>query len=172
MNGTNLNFSHDYNPVGPLAYLITFRTYGTWLHGDERYSTDRKKANTPGSPMIVPNTRLREVKKSHLKYPPVKIDQKQREVVDSTIRQVIAYKKWILHGLNVREDHVHIVLTADKGPELAVNSMKSWCTRRLRENGLLSFQIEPWSRHGSTRYLWDERELRDAVNYVLYGQGE
>ncbi|MGH9840991.1 MAG: hypothetical protein ACREEM_19730 [Blastocatellia bacterium] len=25
----------------PLAYLITFRCYGTWLHGDERGSVDR-----------------------------------------------------------------------------------------------------------------------------------
>jgi hypothetical protein len=25
----------------PLAYLITFRCYGTWLHGDKRGSIDR-----------------------------------------------------------------------------------------------------------------------------------
>ena len=25
----------------PLAYLITFRSYGTWLHGDKRGSVDR-----------------------------------------------------------------------------------------------------------------------------------
>jgi hypothetical protein len=25
----------------PLAYLITFRCYGTWLHGDSRGSVDR-----------------------------------------------------------------------------------------------------------------------------------
>ena len=25
----------------PLGYLITFRCYGTWLHGDERGSIDR-----------------------------------------------------------------------------------------------------------------------------------
>ena len=25
----------------PLAYLISFRCYGTWLHGDERGSIDR-----------------------------------------------------------------------------------------------------------------------------------
>ena len=27
----------------PLAYFISFRTYGTWLHGDERFSVDRKQ---------------------------------------------------------------------------------------------------------------------------------
>jgi hypothetical protein len=25
----------------PLAYFITFRAYGTWLHGDKRGSVDR-----------------------------------------------------------------------------------------------------------------------------------
>jgi hypothetical protein len=25
----------------PLAYLISFRAYGTWLHGDRRGSVDR-----------------------------------------------------------------------------------------------------------------------------------
>jgi hypothetical protein len=27
----------------PLAYFISFRTYGTWLHGDERGSVNRKQ---------------------------------------------------------------------------------------------------------------------------------
>jgi hypothetical protein len=27
----------------PLAYLITLRTFGTWLHGDERGSVSRKR---------------------------------------------------------------------------------------------------------------------------------
>ena len=35
----------------PLAYFITFRAYGTWLHGDERGSVDRLH-NTFGSPSL------------------------------------------------------------------------------------------------------------------------
>jgi hypothetical protein len=38
----------------PLAYLISFRTYGTWLHGDNRGSTSRKQ-NKYGTPRIAPN---------------------------------------------------------------------------------------------------------------------
>jgi hypothetical protein len=40
----------------PLAYLITFRCYGTWLHGDERGSIDRFH-NRYKSPYIAPNQR-------------------------------------------------------------------------------------------------------------------
>jgi REP element-mobilizing transposase RayT len=170
MNATNPNYSHTYNPVGPVAYFITFHTYGTWFHGDDRGSINRKGNNTPGSPMIAPDPQLEKIERSRLKHPPVKINPEQCKIIDSTIREVIAHNKWMLHALNVRTEHVHLVLTANKRPELVMNSLKSWCTRRLRENGLLSAKTEPWSRHGSTRYLWDERELRDAMNYVLYGQ--
>jgi len=31
----------------PLAYLISFRAYGTWLHGDRRGSVDRFHKSTP-----------------------------------------------------------------------------------------------------------------------------
>ena len=30
---------------GILAYFSTFRTYGTWLHGDDRGSTDRSHSD-------------------------------------------------------------------------------------------------------------------------------
>jgi hypothetical protein len=40
----------------PLAYLITFRSYGTWLHGDQRGSIDRFH-NRYKSPYIEPNPR-------------------------------------------------------------------------------------------------------------------
>src|SRR5262249_42685946 len=44
----------DMGPDRPLAYLITFRCYGTWLHGDERGSTDRHR-NQYGTPFIPSN---------------------------------------------------------------------------------------------------------------------
>lgn len=40
---------------GPLAYLITFRTYGTWLHGDDRYSMDRHEKNIYRTPNVLPS---------------------------------------------------------------------------------------------------------------------
>jgi len=38
----------------PLAYLITFTTYGTWLHGDPRGSVDREH-NVWGTPFLDPD---------------------------------------------------------------------------------------------------------------------
>jgi len=43
----------------PLGYLITCRTYGTWLHGDARGSVDRDH-NVYGTPMRDPNSALQQ----------------------------------------------------------------------------------------------------------------
>ncbi|MCA1605476.1 MAG: hypothetical protein LC775_08420 [Acidobacteria bacterium] len=43
----------------PLAYLISFRAYGTWLHGDKRGPMSRKQ-NKYGTPRIAPNPRLQQ----------------------------------------------------------------------------------------------------------------
>ena len=43
----NIRFSWDGNEC-PLAYLITIRTFGTWLHGDSRGPVDRDGNNIKG----------------------------------------------------------------------------------------------------------------------------
>jgi len=170
MNATNPDYKHPYNPAGPAGYLLTFHTYGTWLHGDDRGSIDRKSNNIPGTPML-PTDQVRVYKeRGRLKQPPVTFNSSQCISIDSTIKDVIAYNKWILHAVNVRTEHLHLVVTAIKSPEVVVNSLKSWCTRRMREQGLWEKELSPWSRHGSTRYLWNEVEIAEACRYVLYGQ--
>ena len=37
----------------PLAYLLTLRTYATWLHGDDRQSVDRNGNNIYGRPDLL-----------------------------------------------------------------------------------------------------------------------
>ena len=166
MNYSGPKRKKEFNPVGPMGYLITFRTYGTWLHGDKRGSVNRKE-NIPGTPVINANTAFVKKEASQLKHPPVRLDTQQRSLVEQTIRDVADHNKWILHALNALPEHVHIVLTAMKRPEPVMNSIKSWCTRRLRENELISEDINPWTRHGSTRYLWDEKDVHDACVYVM-----
>jgi hypothetical protein len=42
----------------PLGYLITIRSYGTWLHGDARGSMDRRNYNKFGEPKRPVNSNL------------------------------------------------------------------------------------------------------------------
>lgn len=156
--------------MGPAGYFLTIHSYGTWLHGDERGSIDRKNHNVPGTPMVAANAECKKMERKLLKQPPVQFKKSQRILINRTISEVASYNKWYLHAINVRIEHVHVVVTASKSPESVMNSFKSWATRRMREAGLWINTLSPWARHGSTRYLWYEKEIYEACRYVLDGQ--
>jgi len=42
----------------------------------------------------------------------------------------------------------------------------------MREAGTWQSGRSPWVRRESKKYLWTEKELMDAIAYVLYDQGE
>jgi REP element-mobilizing transposase RayT len=77
-----------------------------------------------------------------------------------------------LHALNARTNHVHVVASIGSlEPCRALNAFKSYATRRMRENGNWQLPHSPWADRGSTRYLWNERSLALAIDYVINGQG-
>lgn len=154
----------------PLGFLITFRCYGTWLHGDVRGSVSLQQ-NMPGSPLLEPAPRLERYRLRQLQHAAVTLDDQLRGVVDRTIHEVCEHQGWQIHACNVRSNHVHVVVTAACPPEKVMNALKSWSTRRLREAHLLGPDTKPWSRHGSTRYLWNQHALEAACLYTTEGQG-
>jgi len=156
----------------PLAFLITFRSYGTWLHGEERGSIDRRNYNRYGAPSMPPNKRLLAEETIALRHAPVVLNLEQRTVVEDAIREVCDQRKYTLHAVNARSNHVHSVVTARCKPEHVLNSFKSYATRRLRETNVLNETIRPWARHGSTPYLWTADEVQRAIDYVINGQGD
>ena len=156
----------------PLGYLITFRCYGTWLHGDERGSIDRFH-NRYKSPYLPKSDRRRRLNQRKLKSEPLSLDAKQRKSVDRALRQVCAYREWELHAVNVRTNHVHVVVSIGQTkPEQALNSFKSYATRQMRQDGSWVKSHSPWADKGSNRYLWNERSLAHAIDYVIRKQGE
>jgi len=52
--------------TSPLGYLITFPCYGTWLHGEERGSVDRRRYNRYGTPDMPPNIKVLEDEETSL----------------------------------------------------------------------------------------------------------
>ena len=54
------------NHPTPLAYFITLRAYGTWLHGDPRGSVNRTR-NRYGLPGIQGNQRLHQMMQESMK---------------------------------------------------------------------------------------------------------
>ena len=82
-----MDYEYNYNEF-PLAYLITLRTYGTWLHGDEKLSVDRHGFNVYGTPRQVENKKLKGFMFQELKYKPFLLDENQCKVVESAIVEV------------------------------------------------------------------------------------
>jgi REP element-mobilizing transposase RayT len=155
----------------PLAYLLTFRTYGTWHHGDQRGAVDRNHFNGFGSPAMPFTAKLAEAEAARQKGPTVVLDDSQRHSVDEAIKEVCNYREYTLHALNVRTNHVHAVVAAELEPEKIVEAFKSYATRRLRHDGLTETVSKVWSRHASTKYLWEDHKVISAIDYVLYSQG-
>lgn len=156
----------------PLAYLITFRTYGSWLYGDPRGSVDRYN-NEFQAPRIPENIILEQQKAKKLKSDPVILDGKARSLVRTAIVDVCIYRTWHLHSVNVRTNHAHVVLAAGTiRPEIPLRDLKAYATRALRSELWWKHSHSPWSDGGSTRYLWKEESVWLANDYVMNGQGD
>ena len=159
----------EQNPF-PLAYLLTFRTFGTWLHGDERWSINRNTQGAFRSHIIPPNEPLRDAMEEKMTQPPRLLDWDQRKCVQRAITEVCEHRGYDLRAANVRINHAHTVISACIKPEKVVNDLKAYATRALRREFLVCPTDKVWSRGASTRYLWKPNHVDGAVDYVLYCQ--
>ena len=136
-----------------LAYFITFRCYGTWLHGDKRGSIDRFH-NRYKSPYIEPNQRWHRHNTQALEAKPVILDALQRKSVERAIHETCEIRRWHLHIMNVRTNHVHVVVCIGSlKPERALTAFKANSTKQLRQDGRWLHDSTPWAEGGSKRYL-------------------
>jgi REP element-mobilizing transposase RayT len=163
----------EWNDTGyPLAYFITFRCYGAWLHGDDRGSVDRLN-NIFDTPFIAPNQKLQSHIAKNLNQNPVELDAKRRKVIEDAIRETCEIRNWGLLAINVRTNHVHIVVDAgSKSPNQVLIALKANATRQMREKGVWHSENTPWAEKGSKKWLWNEKSVEIAIDYVINGQGE
>ena len=156
----------------PLAYLITFRTHGTLLHGDIRGTVDRKH-NVYGSPRLLHDPVRKDYTRTQLKVEPVLLDAARRSAVLKAINETCVKRNWKLLAINIRTNHVHLVVDiGDSTPETAIVAFKANATRSLRERGAWTSDRSPWVEKGSRRYLWKETSIDAAIDYVNNRQGD
>ena len=161
----------------PLAYFITFTTYGTWLHGDPRgfvYDQTTARSDSKGTTTIKGRVGIQSSdpvlyrhSQEKLNYPPVFLPSEARDLVDVALRQLAHQRHWHLHELNVRSNHVHVAVTAgEETPEKVMADMKAKGTRVLRESGFIEKERKVWTEHGSTLYLFQEEQFHSACRYI------
>ncbi|MDW8264006.1 MAG: hypothetical protein RMJ52_01615 [Gemmataceae bacterium] len=153
-----------------LAYLITFHTYGSWLHGRASGSVDRFHREYGGE-LVSPDEELERRRRERLLQPPYLLDARRRDIVLGSIRQHCEFRGWLLYAAHVRSNHVHVVVSCSGTPERAMNEFKAYASRALTLAGCEDATRKRWARHGSTRHLFDEESLRAAIRYTVTGQG-
>jgi hypothetical protein len=136
----------------PSAYFLTFSTYGTRLHGDERGSVNRER-NGRQEPMLPHNAALSETEATEMRDSTYLLDQHRRRVVADAIGQTCAIRGWRLIAMHIRSNHVHLVVQGASTPERMLNDFKSYASRRISKQLNESRKLKRWTRHGSTRYL-------------------
>ena len=153
----------------PLAYLITWTTHGTWLHGDRRGWVKYSQSG-----IQAPDGVIESATRARLREAPVLLGVNQRHVVEQTVRRHCDIRGWTLHALNVRPHHVHLVVAADVKPEVVMEQLKAWCSRRLNEArppaDCAPTHRKWWTEHGSTKWINDLDYLRNAIRCVLEHQ--
>jgi REP element-mobilizing transposase RayT len=152
-----------------IALFTTWTTYGTWLPGDARGWYQH------GRGLQEPDAQRRFEALLSLAESAWTLDPDQRRLVEKTVADHSAIRQWVLHAVNCRSNHVHVVVTAPDRPiELPREQFKSWCTRRLKErdrSASAAVRVHWWTDRGWDEYIDDEGALADVVAYVRDGQG-
>ncbi len=165
-------------PTGePLAYFLTWTTYGSWLPGDERGWVDK-----PGQ-RCEPDAARRRQAHERMTEPESVLSEAQRRVVEQTIADPCRIRNWHLHAVSCRTQHVHVVVTAPgKRPDDVMDQFKAWCTRRLKEHQIAALKPEAqakdnakvrqnwWTQRASKRQLFTEASFEAAI--PAFGTGQ
>jgi REP element-mobilizing transposase RayT len=151
----------------PLAYFITWTTYGSWLPGDERGWCCRGSRTVEPPDSVVRDSALEAMIGE-----PVVLTPEQRQLLDAVIVRHCEIRGWKLHARNVRTNHVHIVVSADRDGKEVRAQLKAWCARRLSESaGLSTSQTKNgpcrwFTERGDVEWINDDDHLQAAIRYV------
>ena len=109
------------------------------------------------------------------------MDGDSRAVVLHALEQVCWHRGWNLLAAHVRSNHVHVIVETEVPPEKVMNDFKAYASRALNQlncdepgcsRSFFPSTGDDGHRHGSTRWLWKDQGVREAIRYVVEEQGE
>ena len=149
--------------------LITFRTYGTWLRGDERGW--HRKGALYGDPLETPRPALEAYDKGRMRFKSYRLCKDAGDVVISSLHRLCSRRGWKLLAVSVTETHIHMLVEASGTPRGTLGDAKRCATRGLREAGHIDSERRAWSRGGSAVTLLQSSEVERVRAYILEEQG-
>ena len=148
----------------PLGFLLTWGTYGTWLPGDSRGWVEYHNGWQFPAPILELESAASMTEDA------CRLNHAQRFAVEQQIAETCAYRRWHLHAVNCRSNHIHVVVTAvETAPKKIRADLKAWSTRCLKEQ-FDSSRDNWWADRGSIRFLFGDMSLETAVIYVKEAQ--
>jgi REP element-mobilizing transposase RayT len=156
--------------MGPLlAHFLTWTCYGTWTRGRAPGWIDGKGERGFGASIEEPDPILARRDMANLSEPPFLMDAPLRRVALDAMLALAGDKGWNLLAAHVRANHVHVVVSGMADPARGMAAFKARITRDLRAAGVRRERY--WTRHGSTRHIFDPAKLDEVLDYVISRQG-
>ena len=149
----------------PLAYHITFGTYGTRLHGDERGTVDRRH-NTPGNPVLGSTESWQNKEQQLLKNLQIVLTHEQCTFTETSLPDICRRGDWTYHIAAAQEDHVHVLLESNREGKAVRRWLKSWLSEALSHRWPLGERQRWWAVGGSVKYVWDADYFDRVFDYI------
>ena len=151
-----------------IGALLTFTTYGTHLHGTDTSSVSRRHRNW-GGPTLLSNAAWQHQARRLMSETEFSLGKSDRALVLKPVVNTCTHRAWHLYCIHVRTQHIHVILQADVPVDRALSYLKARATFALKTRHPDRQRF--WTKHGSTRYLWNRASLTGALDYVMNQQG-
>ena len=140
-----------------VGYMVTWRTYGSWLPGDERgYVQDGE--------ILAGDVRKSKRSKQRQKSTAVRLTKRERQIVHRVILGEAEKLGHEIEACVVFSNHVHVVSRPHgESIEEVVGRYKSATTRALWEHGRKG---RIWAKGYDKRFCFTEEELAQRIRYV------
>jgi len=140
-----------------IGYMITWTTYGTWLQGD-------KRGYVKNGRILGENKDLRKSNIFNRRGSIVRLTVQQQEVARKAIFGEAENLGQKIYAVAVCANHIHMVVDCvDETIETIVARYKKTARQALNVN---RFVGRVWTRGYDKRFCFDEKSLKDRIEYV------
>jgi REP element-mobilizing transposase RayT len=98
--------------------------------------------NAYGEPFKGADVFLENAARGQMLEAPFELSPSLRMEVDRCLREACEFREWTVLALNVRTNHVHLVVATSRPSKGLIETLKARVTRVLREQGAIGAETE------------------------------